>query len=183
MKKFFVFILIFLTATICVFALERPRWVGQPIYVYIPQYGNMSVLMRQAFMAWQNQSKSLVRFKFVDKPSNANIEVEFVDFVSNCNSADAVGCTELSTRNGQYYKAYVTIGTKEYQRSYEGGRYSRKIVTRTKNHIYGVMLHEVGHAIGLEHSSSQNSIMYPYDLDSMQYLTKKDMQLLYNKYH
>ncbi len=183
MKKFFILILIFLTATICVFAFERPRWVGQPIYVYIPQYGNMSVLMRQAFMAWQNQSKSLVRFKFVDKPNNANIEVEFVDFVSNCNSADAVGCTEMATRNGDYYKAYVTIGTKEYQRSYEGGRYSRKIVTHTKNHIYGVMLHEVGHAIGLEHPSSQNSIMYPYDLDSMQYLTQKDMQLLYNKYH
>ena len=182
MKKFLVIILMLLTTSLCVFSLERPRWVGQPIYVYIPQYGNMSVLMRQAFMTWQNTSKSLVRFKFVEKPSNANIIVEFVDFVANCNDANAVGCTEMSTRAGEYYKAYVTIGTKEYQRSYEGG-YSRKIITRPKNHIYGVMLHEAGHAIGLSHSASKNSIMYPYDLDSMQYLTKEDMRLLYNKYH
>lgn len=182
MKKFLICALMFLITTVC-FALEKPRWVGQPIYVYIPKYGNMSVLMKQAFQSWERQSKSLVRFKFVDSPSNANIEVEFVDFVSNCNSDHAVGCTEMSMRGSQYYKAYVTIGTKEYQRSYQGGRYTRKIVERTKDHIYGVMLHEAGHAIGLDHSPNSGSIMYPYDLDSMQYLTKEDMRLLYNKYH
>ncbi len=182
MKKIFLLIVLIITTLTCI-ALEKPRWVGQPIYVYIPEYGNMSVLMKQAFNAWQTKSKNLVRFKFVNNPDNANIEVEFVDFVSNCNDANAVGCTEMTTRGGQYYKSYVTIGTKEYQRTYEGGRYSRKIVTRTKDHIYGVMLHEAGHAIGLGHSSSQGSIMYPYDLDSMQYLTNDDMKLLYNKYH
>lgn len=183
MKKIFITLLLSLT-TLCCMALERPRWVGQPIYVYIPpQHGNMTKLMYQAFNAWQTQSKSLVRFKFVNSPENANIEVEFVDFVSHCNSADAVGCTETTTRGGQYYKAYVTIGTKEYARTLEGGRYTRKIVERSKEHIYGVMLHEAGHAIGLEHSPNSGSIMYPYDLDSMQYLTKEDMRLLYNKYH
>ena len=181
-KKFFLIFVLIITTLTCL-ALEKPRWVGQPIYVYIPEYGNMSVLMKQAFTAWQTKSKNLVRFKFVNNPHNANIEVEFVDFVSNCNDANAVGCTEMATRGGQYYKSYVTIGTKEYQRTYEDGRYSRKIVTRTKDHIYGVMLHEAGHAIGLGHSGSQGSIMYPYDLDSMQYLTKEDMNLLYKKYH
>ena len=182
MKKFFLSIILLITIISCI-AFERPRWVGQPIYVYIPEYGNMSVLMEQAFMAWQKKSNDLIRFKFVNRPSNANIEVEFVDFVSHCNDANAVGCTEMSTRGGEYYKAYVTIGTKEYQREYSGGHYTRKIVTRTKEHIYGVMLHEAGHAIGLGHSANKGSIMYPYDLDSMQYLTDDDMDLLYKKYH
>ena len=182
MKKIFLLFVLILTTLVCL-AAERPRWVAQPIYVYVPESGNMSVLMKQAFMAWQNQSKSLVRFKFVNSPNNANIEVEFVDFVSNCNDANAVGCTEMSTRAGEYYKAYITIGTKEYVRDYSGGKYSRKIVTRTKNHIYGVMLHEAGHAIGLGHSDNKGSIMFPYDLDDMQYLTKDDMALLYKKYH
>ena len=182
MKKILFFVVLFFTIISCI-ALEKPRWVAQPIYVYIPEYGNMSALMEQAFTAWQRKSDNLVRFKFVSRPSNANIEVEFVDFVSGCNDANAVGCTRISTRGGEYYKAYVTIGTKEYQIDYSNGHYTRNIVTRTKDHIYGVMLHEAGHAIGLNHSANPGSIMYPYDLESMQYLTNQDMVLLLKKYH
>ena len=181
-KRLLLILFVFSISFSCM-ALEKPRWVGSPIYVYIPEYGRMSDLMKQAFRAWEYQSKKLVRFKFVDSPSNANIQVEFVDFVANCNDAGAVGCTEMMTRGGQYYKAFVTIGTKEYYRAIEGGQYVRKIITRPKDHIYGVMLHEAGHAIGLDHSPNSGSIMYPYDLDSMQYLTDEDMRLLYKKYH
>ena len=65
-----------------------------------------------------------------------------MDFVANCNDVHAVGCTEMMTRGGQYYKAYVTIGTKQYKRTYENGRLTRALVTRPKDNIYGVMLHE-----------------------------------------
>ncbi len=183
MKKIvLIFAIMIITAISCI-AAERDRWLSLPINVYIPEYGKMSVLMKQAFNAWQVKSNSLVRFKYVGSPLHANIIVEFVDFVSGCNDVNAVGCTTMTTRGGVYDKAYVTIGTKEYVSERNGSHYSRKIVTRSKEHIYGVMLHEAGHAIGLGHSSSNNSIMYPYDLDSMQYLTNEDMKLLYNKYH
>ena len=79
------------TVSIC-FSYERPRWVGQPIYVYVPQYGQMSTLMKQAFMAWEKKSDSTVRFQFIDNTSNANIEVEFVDFVANCTGKYCISC-------------------------------------------------------------------------------------------
>lgn len=183
MKKNVLLLFLILLTALSIFAAERPRWVSLPINVYIPEYGNMSRLMRQAFNSWQQKSRGVVRFKFTPSPNNADIEVEFVDFVANCNDVNAVGCTELSTKNGQYYKAYVTIGTKQYVRGYEGGKYIRKMVERPKDNIYGVMLHEAGHAIGLQHSLNNNSIMYPYDLETMQYLTDTDMELLYKKYH
>lgn len=184
MKRFLLTLLALFTITLSCICAERERWVAMPIYVYVQPYGNYSTYMKKAFQSWETKSNGIVRFKFVTKPTDANIEVEFTDFVSNCNSNHAVGCTQWFYGNrGHFGKAYITIGTKEYSYQRVGSSVSRKIVERPFDNIYGVMLHEAGHAIGLGHSSSSNSIMYPVDLPTMQYLTNEDLKLLYNKYH
>lgn len=156
-----------------VFAAEKPRWVAQPVYVFIPEYGNISNLMRRAFQEWEDKSGELIRFRFVNKPSNANITVNFVERVTNCNSPLAVGCSRMKQRGGQYYACQLDIAMKRFDNN----------VYRPIDNIYGVMLHEIGHAIGLGHSQNSKSIMYPYDLPSIQYLTPDDLQLIYKKYH
>lgn len=165
------------------FALESPRWISQPIYVYIPQFGYFTDLMVKAFKTWESKSDSLVRFQFVDSPRDAQIQVEFLDSVTNCGVEHSVGCTQLATRGRNYYKSVISIATKEYKRIYSDGVYTHQQTYRNKDNIFGVMLHEVGHAVGLGHSSNNTSIMYPYDLQSMQYLTQEDLKLLYSKYH
>ncbi len=183
MKRFLLTFLMLFAITLSAVPAEVERWVGMPIYVYIQQYGNYSSYMRKAFQAWEAKSRGVVRFKFVTKPTDANIEVEFTDFV-HCSSPQAVGCTQyFFGKRGHYSKVYITIGTKQYKYGYTGSNVARQIVERPFDNIYGVMLHEAGHAIGLGHSESSGSIMYPYDLKSLQYLTDDDLKLLYNKYH
>ena len=183
MKKLLT-IFLFLISTTVALSAEIPRWVSQPIYVYVPQYGNFTPLMKKAFSTWQNFSKNLVRFQYVNNPNDAQIQVEFVDFVTNCSGhGHAVGCTQLANRGKNYYKSIVTIGTKEYAKVYNGAVFTSKLQYRQKKNIYGVMLHEVGHALGLGHSNNDKSIMFPYDLPTLQYLTNEDLKLLYNKYH
>ena len=50
-KVFFCVFILFFMSISTVFAAERPRWVAQPIYVYIPSLGKYSALMQRAFMA------------------------------------------------------------------------------------------------------------------------------------
>ena len=183
MKKTLLLLITIFTFCLSVFAVQDLRWRNQPIKVYMPNIGQMSSWMNQAFKTWEQQSKGLVQFKFVQSKQFSDIDVEFVDIVENCNDINAVGCTHMYSRDGRNFsKAVITIGVMNYTYSKNKGKVAKTGSLRNKENIYGVMLHEIGHAIGLDHSKIPKSIMYPYDLEMIQVLTPNDLNILYKKY-
>ena len=137
MKKIITLFLVLFISIVCVSAYSFPRWKAMPVRVYVPQnQGKYTQLMYKAFGAWQTKSNGMVRFKYVTRQSEADIFVEFVDYVTDCGNESAVGCCHWATRNGFFTQNYIEIGTKESSLTLNNkGKFVKQETGRTNNHL------------------------------------------------
>ena len=96
-----------------------------------------------------------------------------------CKNGDALGCTTYVSAKTLYGNKRI-LGVKIYISIYDmNGK------PMTKNQVYTIMLHEIGHALGLEHSKDPNSLMYTGTNSEMaedQEILPEDVKALYDLY-
>ncbi len=145
-----------------------PHWEKMPIRVYIED-NPKEYIMKKAFNKWKTASNGLVSFEFVSSPAQADISVEF----TNNLDGTAVGlCSYGGVVNGYFTKNTIYLARSE-------STFNRVLTT---NEYYRIMLHEIGHALGLPHSDNVSSIMKPTTTQILT-ITKddlKDLRKLYN---
>ncbi len=118
-----------------------PNWQKPVIKVYIPQ-DDYAGMMQRAFQKWQSKCNGRLQFEFVsDTP--ADIEVEFADKTDG--SDGDIGSYSLTVKGGAITKAEIVIAPDSLNNS--------------RNLIYTVMLHEIGHALGLKDTKRKIGIM------------------------
>lgn len=177
MKKIVIIVMLFFSFIIgnfnAVFAYigkwENPKAIKTYIEpnIYKP-------LMKQAFADWTKATNGKILFKYVENPNNAQIYVAFIkDASRNVKLSRAIGVTYPQVYGGYIQSAKIEIAS---HAPGSGGK------LMPKSRIYGVMIHEIGHAIGLDHSSDRMSIMYFQKNSRNQNITPADLKALSKLY-
>lgn len=175
MKKMLAFFsLVFLWVYSCNFAIAYTgKWFNpKMIKTYIQPNHKYSLMMKHGFSEWDRLTNGNVRFKFVSSPNTAQIQVYFVKQINYEKQDRAIGLTKTwnAGSNKKMSKAIIYIAEKD-----KTGR------TLRKDEAYTTMLHEIGHSIGLEHSTDPKSAMY-YAENDVQEISKNDLRQLKKLY-
>lgn len=132
------------------------RWAdrrGQPLRVWIQPYSvvrdwsaGFLPLVRDAFIEWTDGGAPL-NFSFVLDSSSADIHVMWVD-----RFAEPISGKTLWTHDERWHILDATVMIAVHHRGGEA---------LDRDAIQAISLHEVGHLIGLDHTSDTTSVMAP----------------------
>lgn len=168
MKKLLSLIITFIfICSSTVFA--NARWDNPTsIRTYI-EPNNKKELMKEAFAKWTQITNKKIIFKYVSSPQDAQITVEFVKDASKAtNMEHAAGVTYPQYIGNRLISAKIIIA----DNAPNGGLFRKEAA-------YRIMLHEIGHAIGIfDHSQDRMSIMYYAKVSRNQSITEDDLELL-----
>lgn len=172
-KKILMIFIIILSFCSCAFA-AMGKWENpKNIKTYIQPAHARTTMMKHAFAEWSKLTKNKVVFYYVNNPKLAQIQVTFVEKITEQggHTDKSIGLTKgIYLVSGKMTHATIWIATKTQE-----GK------TLSDDEVYTVMLHEIGHAIGLEHSNDPKSVMYP-QVDVVQEIDKADLVTLSHKY-
>ena len=173
-KRILLIFIILISFCSSVFADIQGKWFHPKfIRVYIQPDHYKGRLMTQAFREWSKLTKNKLIFQKVTSPKFADIEVEFVNKIDTTQSSTdrAIGLTRTSTQsNRKLVHAKIWIAQKTHD---------DKVLS--EDEVYTTMLHEIGHAIGLNHSQDPESVMY-YGVNVIQEVSEEDLRLLKELY-
>ena len=140
-----------------------------PLKVYIQDSSDVPEYYREivmsAYKAWQRASEGIVRFEFVESPSEADMKCYFKN--SNDNQ-DSIGVHAFSVTGNKITDSVIVFSKTD-----------KKGHSHDSKQLFSSALQEIGHSIGLTgKSSSIYDVMYPVGTKFNTEITMRDLKTL-----
>jgi predicted Zn-dependent protease len=133
---------------------DSPGTADSPFSGYMgSQY---EALVQQAFQTWAVASG--LTFEKVADTNQSDIRLGWGDF--NTSSTGVVGHTSCQAQSGQLLPGVIIRLEDPAQDSLVAGTGNTLTYSGTDANLYQVILHEIGHALGLADNDDPNSVMY-----------------------
>lgn len=109
-------------------------------------------LVERAFSEWSEASQRAITFTFIGTGDNADIECQWTDDKAKLQHSFAAGEThsEVGAKGQRKEIVYILVSPKS----------DRQSPSEQEEEFYTTALHEIGHALGLSHSTNPQDIMY-----------------------
>ena len=140
-----------------------------PLKVYIQDSPDLPDYYRQvvmsAYQTWQRSSEGLVRFEFVESPSEADLKCYFKDSDTN---KEVIGSHSFSVNGNKITDSVITF----HKTDVKGHSHDSK-------QLFSSALQEIGHSLGLQAKSpSIYDVMYPVGTKFNTEITPRDLKTL-----
>ena len=144
------------------------------IYITPPPNDQWHLILQAACHEWEAASLGLVHFYLTVRPDQADIIIDWVSAATKGREYE-VGHTRRTTHPPHWIKqVHISLlMTPEIDK--------QLLPKQIQRRLYTTMLHEVGHALGLEHSRNKRDIMFHQGWRNTR-LTAHDIESLKNLY-
>lgn len=139
-----------------------------PLKVYIQDSKDVPTYYREvvmsAYQAWQRASEGLVRFEFVESPSEANMKCYF----KHSDNKNSIGVHAFSVNGNRITDSNIVFN-----------KVDEKGYNHDSKQLFSSALQEIGHSLGLTGGSpSIYDVMYPIGTKFNTEITPRDLKTL-----